>query len=531
MVVKSRFHSDMFENITTLNRRRKEYLQKSEDRRIDIYNYPKKLADYTQNPTSHAAIDWAFQSCKYYRNGIENELFGFQSEQQVFSSSEDEDEEADEDAKKKNNNKAKQAKGKEAQADGSPRNQRIPRSQKPTPFSAAPSEKMKKSNKTKETSLADTDVSLQLQKQLDELDRTLYKEMLRQNKLSNMQAKRRSVMGSFRGLSSLKSPKRFQKSRGSSSRLSTISMGSEGGERDSDSQSAHTEAESPKSVKRSLTFDESAAGGSRRNSRKLSSAGKKTEEVRLKGMAVLTKTSPSPPRERASETAEGTEKTAAPAKTSPGAAKKEGAGIVSPPTVTAEQSPRPEQPESDEEGEGGDEQEDGEDDENDAEEEEEEDEFDVSIPLPKKKELPSYLKSDFFAAIPNDPRASILHTNRLSLEVIEEIQQNKRRKLELVEQIVQDIMDKLKARDPRHFRSDDDRPRTKDSQPGNKPSDRSPRAHTSKDKDDEEEEEEEETGLIVNYQSMFQEGSVSSRPAVPGKSTIYFVSSMGAVSR
>jgi hypothetical protein len=107
MLVQSRVHNNRIGNVLTLDRRRKECITKSANRKEDFHNYPKKFAGFIQSQTDHDAIDWALQSCKYYKNGLEEELFGFHGveKQQVFSSSSSEAESEDEEANKKKKNK------------------------------------------------------------------------------------------------------------------------------------------------------------------------------------------------------------------------------------------------------------------------------------------------------------------------------------------------------------------------------------------------------------------------------------------
>ncbi len=117
MLIRNRFHNNhRIENVNTLDHIRRDYLKKNEKRREDISIYPKRLENHCQPNNIEESIDWALQTSEFYKDHVEEELFGMtvDGKNALFSSSsEDEDEDDDETTSKDKSKKKKQKDEKE----------------------------------------------------------------------------------------------------------------------------------------------------------------------------------------------------------------------------------------------------------------------------------------------------------------------------------------------------------------------------------------------------------------------------------
>jgi hypothetical protein len=343
-------------------------------------------------------------------------------------------------------------------------------------------------------------LSASLQKQLDDLDKTLYKDLIRQGKLNQMQQKRdRSILGGnhLRGLHKQKSSRRKLKKENSGNLSSAVSRGDiSGSDKDSDTRSIKTDkSDSKLSNKRRITFEDLNKHSMSHRSSRTSHQSEDTTITPIKAKVVSSGNTPD-----SIGVDKDNNKTGGNILTEFKIVEKDCQENLDKMGSTAFASSvkncNPE-PEEDEE-----------------EDEDEMDEDQVGEIL-ENKYVPVHLRHPFLSCLPNNPRDSILPTGSLSTEAVQDLANDKLRKMALVEEIFDEIMLQRQAMDPRHFRIDNLKKKKK----------------TDTELPEEENEEEDDADVILNYNAEFQDLNIDSAKLVPQKTRIYYVSSINAVSR
>jgi hypothetical protein len=342
--------------------------------------------------------------------------------------------------------------------------------------------------------------SASLQKQLDDLDKTLYKDLIRQGKLNQMQQKRdRSILGGnhLRGLHKQKSSRRKLKKENSGNLSSAVSRGDiSGSDKDSDTRSIKTDkSDSKLSSKRRITFEDLNKHSMSHRSSRTSHQSEETTKAPIKG-AKSGNDPDSIGVDREKNKTDGnlhSEFNVVEKDCQENLDKMENTGLDSSVNNSKQE------PEEDEE-----------------EDDDEMDEDQVGEILVNKY-VPVHLRHPFLSCLPNNPRDSILPTGSLSTEAVQDLANDKLRKMALVEEIFDEIMSQRQAMDPRHFRIDNLKKKKK--------------TDTKLPEEENEEEQEDDGDVILNYNAEFQDLNIDSAKLVPQKTKIYYVSSINAVSR
>jgi hypothetical protein len=199
------------ENVNMLSKTRRDLIQQSENRRKDIQIYPDHFNTlHCKERNDEESVNWSLDSCQYYRKNVHDDLFGIKTNQEesIFSSSSSEDE----GDKVRNDKRPKNGKhqpslpvteNKRSQASfHSPRLQKFRERVPHSSLSGQHRNGAVGSNNSLVSSTADSsrlagssdgasvqnghsiDISVKLKNSLDQMDQSLYRDLIRQQKIA-----------------------------------------------------------------------------------------------------------------------------------------------------------------------------------------------------------------------------------------------------------------------------------------------------------------------------------------------------------